>query len=147
MNAALFCHAEGSSLEKEVQQELTSQYTLLDRYAHQQGFSIEYAAFHTGSLCTPLQDRVLSDLLQQAHAKQFEIILVKSKACFPHSLQAYLPPIQIAFLQEAQWLQAGSSAAPALQQLPTLPADTVVYWRQASRPCSTSSCNRALTMS
>lgn len=147
MNAALFCHAKGSPLARDVQQKLISQYILLERYARQRGFSIEYTAFHAGDFFLDPPDRVLSALLQQAQAKQFEVILVESKACFPHFLQSYLPSIQIAFLREAHQLRAKGSATPALQQLSPLPTETVVYWRQASAPCSTSSCNSVLTMS
>lgn len=147
MKAALFCHVEGSPLARDIQQELISQYILLERYAHQHGLSIEYTAFHTGCFCLDPPDRVLSALLQQAQTKQFEVILIESNACFSHFLQSYLPSIQIVFLREAPQLRAKGSATPVLQQLSPLPTDTVVYWRQASAPCSTSSCNSVLTMS
>lgn len=147
MKAALFCHVEGSPSARDVQQELISQYILLERYARQHRLSIEYTAFHTGGFCLDPPDRVLSALLQQAQAKQFEVILVESKACFSHVPQSHLPSIQIVFVQEAHQLKTRSSAAPVLQQLSPLPTDTVVYWRQASAPCSTSSCNSVPTMS
>lgn len=147
MKAALFCHVEGSPLARDVPQKLISQCILLERYARQHGFSIEYTAFHAGGFCLDPPDRVLSALLQQAQAKQFEVILVESKACFSRSLQSHLPSIQIIFLREAHQLRAKGSATPVLQRLSPLPTDTVVYWRQASASCSTSSCNSVLIMS
>lgn len=136
MKAALFCHANGSPLEREVQQELRSQYILLERYALQHGWFIEYAAFHAGGLCLDPPDRVLSAALRHAHAKRFQVILAKSKACFSSSLWSRLPPVQIVFLQEAQPFKVGSGAEPFLSRSPSLPSHAVIYWRQASAPTS-----------
>ena len=134
MKAALFCHVDGDSLDAGVHQELNRQYALLEDYAHQQGYFIEYAAFHTGNFCLEPLDRVLLALLQHARAKDFDMILVESKACFPLSRPDRLPPIRLHFLQENQRLAVGTSTSSIFQQLPTFPDNVATYWRQGSTP-------------
>lgn len=134
MKIALFCHADGDPLDSGIQQELSRQYTLLEDYAHRQDYSIEYAAFHTGSLCLDPPDQVLLALLQYAQAKEFDVILVESKARFPLSQPDRLPPIELYFLQEGQRLEFGTSTAPIFQQFPPRPDSIAAYWRQDSAP-------------
>lgn len=129
MKAAIFCHIEGNYLDSRIQQELHRQYNLLKDYAHQQGFSIEYAAFHTDSFYLNHPDRVLLSLIQNAQAEKFDLILVESKACFPLSQPDLLPPIRLFIQQEHQMLEIGTRSTPLTQ--PRSPQSvTATYMRQ-----------------
>lgn len=130
MKAALFCHAEGNHLDSKIQRELHRQYNLLEEYAHQQGFSIEYTAFHTDSFHLDSPDRVLLSLMQNAQAEKFDLILVESKTCFPLSQPDLLPPIRLFIQQEHQMLEIGTSSTPLIQPYQPQPV-TATYIRHS----------------
>jgi len=126
---ALFCHAEDDPSKTETKQELHRQYAVLENYSHQNGFSLEYAAFHTGQFYLDPPDKILLSLLQHAQRKMFDLILVESKNRFPLSQPDCLPPISLYFLQEAQSIDVGTSTAPIFQLLQTPSDKTAIYWR------------------
>ena len=98
--ASLFCHVPEVLPETEVQQELQRQHDVLAQYAAHTGRAIEHCFFHVGEFNFEKPDEVLLRFLQRAQADDLGLVFVESKEVFPLLQQAYIPCVEVCFVQE-----------------------------------------------
>ena len=108
MRVALFCHVAEELSNQDKQKELERQYSLLENYAQEHVFAIEYAFFFFFEFNFNDPDSVLLHLLQCVQMREFDLVLVEGRACLPIAEDERVPTIQVFLLCENTNLTFGT---------------------------------------